>query len=104
MFKAEGAGVKRKICHHTIYRSLTLTQTVDVHFIERIYTIKKTERIHCTEIELKGKSGFKKNGNSFRLLQVSVTRINASALQLNDKIKATSRKQNLNWLVEVMKP
>lgn len=30
----------------------------EVHFIERIYTIKKIQRIHCTEIELKGKLGF----------------------------------------------
>ena len=47
----------------------------EVHFIERIYTIKKTQRIHCTEIELRGKLGFKKIANSFRLLQVSVTKI-----------------------------
>lgn len=33
----------------------------EVHFIERIYTIKKTQRIHCTEIELKGEWDFKKN-------------------------------------------
>lgn len=53
------------------------TMLDEVHFIERIYTIKKTQRIHCTEIVLSSKVSwdFKKIANSFLLLQVSVTKI-----------------------------